>query len=137
MSFSDELITVLDYLAHKLGIVIDWTADSVMPYLKDLCTRFIEYEIFNSCLKVGGWALVLVVFICFLIPSNLIAKNRHDWDFDRGACWLAAIAWLGFIVCIIGVIATAITEGFHVIECVKMPEKVIIEYVQSLLETAK
>lgn len=137
MSFSNELITVLDYLAQKLGIVIDWTSDNVTPYLKDLCDRFIEYEIFNSYMTIGAWAVFLLFFVCWLIPTHIIAKNRLNWDWDHITCWVAGVAWVGFIICSIGTIASAIYEGFHIVECWKMPEKVIIEYVQNLLNTAK
>lgn len=137
MSFSNELITVLDYLAQKLGIAIDWTSDNVMPYLKDLCDRFIEYEIFNSFMTIGAWAAFLLFFVCWLIPTHIIAKNRLDWDWDHITCWVAGVAWVGFVICLIGTIASAIYEGFHIVECWKMPEKVIIEYVQNLLNTAK
>lgn len=137
MSFSNELITVLDYLAQKLGIAVDWTSDNVMPYLKDLCDRFIEYEIFNSFMTIGAWAAFLLFFVCWLIPTHIIAKNRLDWDWDHITCWVAGVAWVGFVICLIGTIASAIYEGFHIVECWKMPEKVIIEYVQNLLNTAK
>lgn len=137
MSFSSELITVLDYLAQKLGIVIDWTSESVLPYLRDLCARYIEYEIFNGFVVIGGWALFLVFFICWLIPCNHIAKRRLNWNFDHPTCWVAGVAWVGFIVCLIGFVAAAIYEGFHIIECWKMPEKVIIEYIQGILNSGK
>lgn len=137
MSFSSELITVLDYLAQKLGIAIDWTSDTVMPYLKDLCDRFIEYEIFNSFMTIGAWAVFLLFFMCWLIPTHLIAKNRLDWNWDCFTCYVAAVAWIGFVICLIGTIVSVICQGFHIIECWKMPEKVIIEYVQGLLESSK
>ena len=137
MSFSSELITVLDYLAQKLGIVIDWTAENIRPYLEDLCKRFMEYEILNSFITVGAWSVFLIFFICWLIPTNHIARKRYEWDWDYITCWAAAIAWIGFVVCLLGVIISAVVEGLHIVECWKMPEKVIIEYVQGLLETAK
>ena len=137
MSFSSELITVLNYLAQKLGIVIDWTSDNVMPYIENLCARFIEYEILNSFITVGAWAAFLIFFICWLIPTHLIARNKLGYDWGYFTCWVAAIAWIGFIFCLIGTISSAISEGFHIVECWKMPEKVIIEYVQSLLNSTK
>lgn len=137
MSFSNELITVLDYLAQKLGIVIDWTSDSVMPYLKDLCSRFIEYEILNSFMTVGTWAVFLLFFTCWLIPTHLIAKNRFEWDWDHFTCVVAAVAWIGFVICLIGTIASAAIEGFYIVECYKMPEKVIIDYIQSVIQSSK
>ena len=48
MSFSSQFIEVLDALCAKFGIVIDWTSQNVMPYLTDLATRLISYEIWTS-----------------------------------------------------------------------------------------
>ena len=87
MSFSNELITVLDYLAQKLGIAVDWTSDNVMPYLKDLCDRFIEYEIFNSFMSTKNYVIILIEIINKLdskidslksaIESNLLENIRE------------------------------------------------------------
>jgi len=57
MNFSQEIITVLDYLCKKFGIVIDWTSDSIMPYLEDLSVRYIRYEIMSSI----AWMLVFPI----------------------------------------------------------------------------
>lgn len=136
MSFSSELITVLDYLAQKLGIVIDWTSDNVMPYLKDLCARYIEYEILNSFIIIGAWVLCLLVVTTFMIPLHVNAKRLY-YDTNRFVSYAAGVAWIGFGICVIGVIAAIISQGFHIVECWKMPEKVIIEYIQGLLESQK
>lgn len=42
---TDENIKLLDELAKRFGIVIDWTSENVMPYLEDLFNRFITYHI--------------------------------------------------------------------------------------------
>lgn len=33
---SEDIIKVLDNLAQKFGIAIDWTSQNAMPYLEDL-----------------------------------------------------------------------------------------------------
>lgn len=137
MSFSQELITVLDYLAQKLGLAIDWTSTNIKPYLQDLCSRYIEYEICNSILTICVWAAFMLFFMCWLIPAHLTSKNKLNWNWDCFTPWVAAVAWIGFVICLVGTIAAAAIEGFHIIECLKMPEKVIIEYVQGLLESTK
>ena len=137
MSFSSELIAVLDYLAKKLGIAIDWTNENVMPYLKDLTARFIEHEILHGYLVVIGWAAFLLFFTCWLIPSHIIAKRRYEYNWDYLTCWVAGAAWVGFIICCLGTLIAAIYEGFHILECYKMPEKVIIDYIQGLIENTK
>lgn len=42
---STEVIKILDDLAERFGIAIDWTSDNVMPYLTELFDRFITYKI--------------------------------------------------------------------------------------------
>lgn len=44
MSFSNELIKILDDLGKRFGIAIDWTKQNVMPYIEDLGKRIIKYE---------------------------------------------------------------------------------------------
>ena len=34
---SDEVIKVIDALAERFGIVIDWSSENVIPYLQQLC----------------------------------------------------------------------------------------------------
>ena len=68
MEFSQEIINVLDYLYSKFGITIDWTSENVMPYLEELCGRYIQYEIYTSiawCVTVG--AVVVGIGLIWLI----------------------------------------------------------------------
>ena len=52
MSFSSEVITLIDELATRCGIVIDWTAENIMPYLTDLGTRFVTLVTWKSILGI-------------------------------------------------------------------------------------
>ena len=45
---SDEIIKILDALAERVGLVIDWTSKNVIPYLEQLSTKYINYEIATS-----------------------------------------------------------------------------------------
>ncbi len=42
---SEEIIKVLDDLGQRFGVVIDWTAENVLPYIEDLLKRIVYYEI--------------------------------------------------------------------------------------------
>ena len=48
MSISDQIIAVINDLCQKFGIAIDWTAENVLPYIEDLCARYIQFEIQTS-----------------------------------------------------------------------------------------
>ena len=57
MSFSSQFIEVLDALCDKIGIAIDWTSQNVMPYVTDLATRIITYEISTS----AAWIIICLL----------------------------------------------------------------------------
>ena len=45
---SEEIIKVLDALAEKFGVAVDWTSANVIPYLEQLCSKCVNYEIATS-----------------------------------------------------------------------------------------
>lgn len=51
----DEIIKVLDDLSERLGIDVDWTSQNVLPYLQELCDKYISYEI---------WTSIVYILIC-------------------------------------------------------------------------
>lgn len=65
MTFSKEIIEILDYIGSKFGIAIDWTSDNVMPYLQSLCEKYIQWEIATSAAWIIG--MILLTGLCFLI----------------------------------------------------------------------
>ena len=60
---SDEVIKVIDALAEQFGIVIDWSSANVIPYLQQLCAKYITYEIITSIV----W---IVIGVCLLPVSK-------------------------------------------------------------------
>ena len=43
--FSEQLIHLIDEFAKRIGVVIDWTNDNIMPYLSDLITRYGQFHL--------------------------------------------------------------------------------------------
>ena len=72
MKVSKEIIEVLDYIGEKIGVTIDWTSDNVIPYVKELCEKFIAWEISTSyawitiasCMFVLSLIGAIVVYRC-------------------------------------------------------------------------
>ena len=60
MTFSEQLIHLIDELAKRIGIVIDWTNANVMPYLIDLITRYGQFHLVQQCLLYACWWLSYV-----------------------------------------------------------------------------
>lgn len=55
MIFSEQLIHLIDEFAKRIGIVIDWTNDNVIPYLHDLITRYGQFHF--------GYQMIQLLFI--------------------------------------------------------------------------
>lgn len=110
---SDEIIKILDDLARRLGIVIDWSSKNIMPYLQDLMSRFIDYEVATSI------AYIIIGIICCIGGIILLRKCN-----EFGLIWI--------ILIIIGIFIIGI-QTFDIIECYTIPEKVIYEYINYAL----
>ena len=124
---SDEIIKVIDALAEKFGLAVDWTSSNVVPYLNQLCGKYINYEIATSIVwMILGLLLFLVGIVCY----RIIYKNKdlgvdtykHISDYSGRILLYACVIFI-FIISII-VISTQI---FDIITCVTFPEKIIID----------
>ena len=70
---SDEVIKILDALAEKFGIVIDWTSQNVLSYLQQLCDKYVTYEIATSIM----WLVIGVILTLFGIYFVVKGKRLH------------------------------------------------------------
>ena len=68
MSLSTEVIKILDDICKRFGIVIDWTSANVIPYLEQLVTKYINYEIATSVV----WFISGIIF-----TANAIIVNKN------------------------------------------------------------
>ena len=126
MTPSKQIIEVLDYLGQKLGITIDWTAANVMPYMQDLFTRFIEWEIATSTV----W--IILGCILSIIAVVIIFNFKKILDQDDEDMTIFSILII-LILLAIGV-PIIITQIFDIIECLTIPEKVLYEYASELIK---
>lgn len=120
-NMADQIIQVIESLAQKFGVVIDWTADNVMPYVKGIAEKLVGWEIATSWMWVCiGGALLLFA----LIPFILEITDRLDTD-----CCMT------IIFCVMGFIFLAIcgVQAYDIITCKKFPEKFILEYIQNYI----
>lgn len=129
---SEEIIKVLDALAEKFGLAIDLTSANVIPYLEQLCGKYVNYEIATSVI----WLLFGVM--CLIFGRVLFKKIRYCFDksdgmnADNGYSWGCAVAATGFgALTIIGMIVV-MTQVFDIATCLTFPEKIIIEELKSI-----
>lgn len=119
---SEQVIAVLDAFCEKIGVAVDWTQANVLPYVQELISRYITYEIATSVL----WCIIAVVGcgIAYAIYRK-VNLACHDGD-----AWLLAVAVLivmcGAAVCIVCV------QAFDIVTCLTFPEKIFIELLKSI-----
>lgn len=136
MKFSEEIITILDYLCQKFGVVVDWTSENVMPYLQDLAARYIKYEMFSSI----AWMVIIpIITLLIAIPLTIFHKKAKElkWNsnYHFGICSAAICFWIVFSVMAFASICVICTQVFDIIECCALPEKVIFEYLKTLMNS--
>ena len=135
---SEEIIKVLDALAEKFGLAVDWTSANVIPYLEQLCDKYVNYEIATSVV----WIMLgLLFFIVGIICYKIVYKHK-DWGvtyyktmsddyFGRGLIYFGVISI--FVVASLMVI----TQIFDIVTCFTFPEKIIIEELKSIYTSMK
>lgn len=123
MSFSSQFIEVLDALCDKIGIAIDWTSQNVVPYVTDLATRIITYEISTSV----AWIVIatIVFLIIWKMTKNMCKEDAFDGGWFLG--WAIRIVMGLFCFCEIGF------EVFDIIEAVALPEKTLYDFIMGLM----
>lgn len=117
MQISDEVIKILEYLGEKIGVTIDWTSNNVLPYVEQLCKKFILWETNTSFawIWIAGGVVILSLVLAILIHCSLCGDGV-EW-FIFGVITLAAIVVIG-------------CQVFDIIECQTFPEKAIYDYIQ-------
>lgn len=133
---SEEVIKILDALAEKFGLAIDWTSANVLPYLQQLCGKYVTYEIATSVV----WILI---GICLLFVGKYsIKKTKQYWkkykehtysDYDVIAVMFGILT--GCVI--VGGIVVILCQTFDIITCITFPEKIIIEELQAVYSSLK
>lgn len=132
MSVSDEIIKVIDALAEKVGVAIDWTSQNVIPYLEQLCGKYINYEIATSVV----WMVLATLF--GVIGYVVLHKNKewgvYRYETIKGDYFLRVILYL----IMVGIpIVVIVTQTFDIVTCLTFPEKIILEELQSIYSNMK
>ena len=128
MTVSNQIIAVLDAICEKFGIVIDWTASNIMPYLQDLCERIVTYEIATS----AAWIIlqVAIVFLAFCIRNKKI-KPLAEADDDYYPLVMATV-----ICSVIAIVATIVicVQVIDIIKALTIPEITVYYFAKPLLK---
>ena len=129
---SEEIIKILDDLAQRFGIAVDWTSQKVMPYIEEITRKIIRWELASSviwlivgmlcCLSILGW-----------IRAIKYAKKQSEedtyslWDFGY-LTFIVTSIFFGFAG-----IFLVVSQILNITEIIIFPEKTIILYLKTLI----
>ena len=137
MEFSKEFIEIFDHIGDKLGVAIDWSNKNVIPYLQELCDKYINWEIWTSV----AWIVICVLLLILGIVSIKFAMKKHkEWE-ENGRSRYDTTKDISDISCVIGALLVIISvfvisvNVFEIIKCVTFPEMKIYEYITAFMET--
>lgn len=120
---ADEIIKVINELCNKFGIVIDWSAENVLPYAELMLQKFtnmmISQDIFYIVISIIG----CVVFGIFIYNKSKILKDKED--IDDAECFIMSVFVVCFVVCII----CMLIHIHNIIQVLTFPEIVFWNYI--------
>lgn len=132
---SQEIIKVLDNLAQKFGIAIDWTSQNILPYLQDLMSRYISLQNAYAIIWIVISAIILIIsFIIMFKSINKIKKDSKQIKFydvldDSPSAFWGIICSSFFILIFLIVILCNI---FGLFQNIFTPEITILEYLKTI-----
>lgn len=132
MSLSDEIIKVLDALAEKFGIVINWTSQNIIPYLEQLCGKYTNYEIATSVV----WLIFGIG--CLILGRTLFKTMKYccgksdGMDMENGYSCGCIFAAIGCGISIVVGLIVVICQSLDIVTCLTFPEKIILDELKSI-----
>ena len=136
---SEEIIKVIDELCKKFGVAIDWTSQNVLPYLKEVFSRIVTYNIITSSLSA---VLGIIFFILGVILGKKVIKegiksvsNKKDsiwWDYGYGPEFLSILAIIGASACLIAGLVITCCSVSDLIQWIVAPELGLYHLIQNM-----
>lgn len=123
---SQEIIKVLDNLAQKFGIAIDWTNQNILPYLQDLMSRYISLQ--------NAYAIIWIVISITMIIGSIVvirlclkATKTNSIDVEDSA-WGVLLSTAILIIFVVVLFANI----FGLLQNIFAPEITILEYLKTI-----
>ena len=107
---------VLQELGKQFGLMIDWSNENFIPYLKELAQRVVQYETWQSIFWLFFGVLVIILGIILIILELKSILNVDDFLFFIGVV---------LIIVGIGIICVQIND---ILLCKYLPEKILLRY---------
>lgn len=120
MSFSENVINIIDAIGERFGVAIDWTNQNMMPYLVQLTQRIIDYKINMSIFYIVVFVLMIIVGIKIYLKG----KKLLNEDDELGIFPLL----VGIAIIVVALVGIGIYTT-DIITAITLPEKTIMEFI--------
>ncbi len=145
MTFSEQFKEVVEVVCDKIGIAIDWTQENIIPYIMEVCKRYVTLNIIEEVLFVLFGVILVVVGTILVISLSKDAKRVYENDKDGfwfetycGGIEPSLMGFFGIIGAGIALLVGIVCVPCGVSELLKwifVPEFQIIEELTSYLQT--
>lgn len=131
-TMSSQIIEVLDNLAQKFGIAIDWTNQNIAPYLTELMDKYVKYK---AIFLIGIFIILfLITGLMIIISYKNIKKRGKNFDPDFFLRdFLSVVILISGIIGFVLVFIVFLCNLSDLVACFVFPEKIIFDYVSSFL----
>ena len=82
---ADQIIQVIEALCEKFGIVIDWSAKSLVPVITELANRYANYVLFTNIAYIAIYIVFVIMGIKFSKWASGKAKEHGgfgEWAYN-------------------------------------------------------
>lgn len=83
-----ELCNVIDKIAEKIGIAIDWSNENVMPYIQDIMQRYRTMNIVNNIIVMTVCAIIIT--ICVIVAVKIAKGIINSLQNTESSIWFDA-----------------------------------------------
>lgn len=129
----NEIIKVLDSLSEKFGVAVDWSQQNILPYIQEIGDKIVKYTIMKDWAGIAVCSLISVLLVVIFTKWFKYGKKNYEfiggWDCYIIASIFGGIGLFVSFACIIGFV-------LELIACYTFPEKIILEYIQQLIQTS-
>lgn len=138
---SEEIIKVLDDLASRFGVVIDWGGAKALPALQELFEKFVHYKMVIHCTGIAISVLLLALCVYLVIAmarDYMLCKNSCEntyfWEYseyrnNNDSSFVGGVSIFTEVIVFPASIITGLYNSYKLIQLIMIPELYVLEYI--------
>lgn len=83
-----ELCNVIDKIAEKTGVVVDWANENVLPYVQNIMERYRTMSIVGNVVAIIVCAIIIT--ICVIVVTKMIKGIVNGLKNEVSSIWFDA-----------------------------------------------